>query len=119
MDGGLSFAQEHEVLDREEFRMTELLRGLHGKAVRQLGSSGGGNHFVEFGKMSLQAGNVLGVPEGNYVALPSHSGSRGLGAAIAKHYSRWHATSAACLARLSTLPGWGWIRKKDRNTGLV
>ena len=87
MDGGLSFAQEHEVLDREEFRMTELLRGLHGKAVRQLGSSGGGNHFVEFGKMSLQAGNVLGVPEGNYVALLSHSGSRGLGAAIAKHYS--------------------------------
>lgn len=87
MDGGLPFAQEHEVLDREEFRMTELLRGLHGKAVRQLGSSGGGNHFVEFGKMSLQAGNVLGVPEGNYVALLSHSGSRGLGAAIAKHYS--------------------------------
>ena len=37
--------------------------------------------------MSLQAGNVLGVPEGNYVALLSHSGSRGLGAAIAKHYS--------------------------------
>ena len=87
MDGGLPFAQEHEVLDREEFRMTELLRGLHGKAIRQLGSSGGGNHFVEFGKMSLQAGNVLGVPEGNYVALLSHSGSRGLGAAIAKHYS--------------------------------
>lgn len=53
MDGGLPFAQEHEVLDREEFRMTELLRGLHGKAVRQLGSSGGGNHFVEFGKDEL------------------------------------------------------------------
>ena len=33
MDGGLPFVQEHEVLDREEFRMTELLRGLHGKAV--------------------------------------------------------------------------------------
>jgi len=109
MDGGLSFAQEHEVLDREEFRMTELLRGLHGKAVRQLGSSGGGNHFVEFGKMSLQAGNVLGVPEGNYVALLSHSGSRGLGAAIAKHYSLLARDPLPpCLARLSTLPGWGW-----------
>ena len=87
MDGGLPFVQEHEVLDREEFRMTELLRGLHGKAVRQLGSSGGGNHFVEFGRISLQADNVLGVPEGSYAALLSHSGSRGLGAAIAKHYS--------------------------------
>lgn len=87
MDGGLCFAQEHEILEREEFRMTPLLRGLHGKAVRQLGSSGGGNHFVEFGEITLQADNVLNLPEGNYVALLSHSGSRGLGAALAKHYS--------------------------------
>lgn len=87
MEGGLPFAQEHEVLDREEFRLTDLLRGLHGKAVRQLGTSGGGNHFVEFGELALQEGNVLHLPEGNYVALLSHSGSRGLGASIAKHYS--------------------------------
>ena len=98
MDGGLPFVQEHEVLDREEFRMTELLRGLHGKAVRQLGSSGGGNHFVEFGRISLQADNVLGVPEGSYAALLSHSGSRGLGAAIAKHYSLL-ARDICCLPR--------------------
>ena len=39
MDGGLGFEQEHEVLDREEFRLTPLLRDLHGKAVRQLGIS--------------------------------------------------------------------------------
>ena len=87
MDGGLSFEQEHEVLDREEFRLTPLLRDLHGKAVRQLGSSGGGNHFVEFGEITLQEKNVLNLPEGSYLALLSHSGSRGLGAAIAKHYS--------------------------------
>lgn len=87
MDGGLNFVQEHEVLDREEFRLTPLLRDLQGKAVRQLGSSGGGNHFVEFGEIDLQERNVLNLPEGNYVVLLSHSGSRGLGAAIAKHYS--------------------------------
>ena len=87
MDGGLGFEQEHEVLDREEFRLTPLLRDLHGKAVRQLGSSGGGNHFVEFGEIALQENNVLNLPEGNYLALLSHSGSRGLGAAIAKYYS--------------------------------
>ena len=87
MDGGLGFEQEHEVLDREEFRLTPLLRDLHGKAVRQLGSSGGGNHFVEFGEITLQEKNVLNLPEGSYLALLSHSGSRGLGAAIAKHYS--------------------------------
>ena len=40
MDGGLEFIQEHEVLDREEFRLTPLLQKLHGKAVRQLGTSG-------------------------------------------------------------------------------
>lgn len=88
MEGGLTFAQEHEVTEREEFRLTPLLRDLHGKAIRQLGSSGGGNHFVEFGELFLQGENVLGLPEGNYMALLSHSGSRGLGAAIAMHYSR-------------------------------
>lgn len=30
---------------------------------------------------------MLNLPEGSYLALLSHSGSRGLGAAIAKHYS--------------------------------
>lgn len=87
MDGGLSFAQEHEVLDREEFQQTPLLRMLHGKAARQLGSSGGGNHFVEFGELDLTSDNVLNLPEGNYLALLSHSGSRGMGAAIARQYS--------------------------------
>lgn len=87
MEGGLPFAQEHEVLDRSEFQLTPLLKQLHGKAVRQLGSSGGGNHFVEFGEIELYANNALKLPEGNYVALLSHSGSRGLGAAVARHYS--------------------------------
>jgi len=87
MDGGLDAAQEHDVLDRSEFREISFLRHLHGKAVRQLGTSGSGNHFVEFGSLELCAGNVLGLPENNYLALLSHSGSRGLGAEIAQHYS--------------------------------
>lgn len=88
MDGGLLFDQEHEILDRNEFQMTSLLKTLHGKAVRQLGSSGGGNHFVEFGEIELYEANVLKLPAGKYLALLSHSGSRGMGAAIAKHYSK-------------------------------
>ena len=87
MDGCLDFSQEHEILDRSEFQLTPLLKMLHGKAVRQLGSSGGGNHFVEFGEIELIENNVLNLPAGNYVALLSHSGSRGMGAAIARHYS--------------------------------
>lgn len=88
MDGGLPFKQEHEVLERKEFQLTPLLKALHGKAVRQLGTSGGGNHFVEFGEMDLLENNVLNLPEGRYVALLSHSGSRGLGAEIARYYSQ-------------------------------
>lgn len=87
IDGCLGFPQEHEILDRNEFQFTPLLRQLHGKVVRQLGSSGGGNHFVEFGEIELIEGNVLNLQAGNYVALLSHSGSRGMGAAIARHYS--------------------------------
>lgn len=87
MNGGLTFKQEHEILDREEFDLTSLLKQLHGKAVRQLGTSGGGNHFVEFGEIELFENNVMNLPSGTYVALLSHSGSRGMGAAIARHYS--------------------------------
>ncbi len=87
MEGGIPFSQEHEVLDRREFQTDKILRALHGKAIRQLGSSGGGNHFVEFGELELLEENCLGLPGGKYLALLSHSGSRGLGNEIAKHYS--------------------------------
>lgn len=80
--------EEHEVLDRSEFRETDLLRQLHGKAAIQLGTSGGGNHFVEFGVVELTEGNELELPAGNYLGLLSHSGSRGLGATIANYYKQ-------------------------------
>ncbi len=88
MEGGLDTRQEHEVLDSPVFRELSFLRPLHGKAVRQLGTSGNGNHFVEFGVMELAENNALNLPARKYVALLSHSGSRGLGAAIAKHYTQ-------------------------------
>jgi len=88
MDGGLPFVQEHEILDRGEFQLTPFLKKLHGKVVRQLGTSGGGNHFVEFGEIELSENNILNLPTGTYLALLSHSGSRGLGAEIARHYSQ-------------------------------
>lgn len=86
-EGGLEFKQEHDVLDHPDFKRTELLRRLHGKAVRQLGSSGSGNHFVEFGIVALEEPNALQLPAGNYAAILSHSGSRSLGANIARHYT--------------------------------
>ncbi|SER44240.1 RtcB family protein [Pedobacter rhizosphaerae] len=88
MEGGLEIRQEHEVLESSLFNELSFLKPLRGKAVRQLGSSGGGNHFVEFGEIEMLPENSLGLPARKYVALLSHSGSRGLGSAIAKHYTQ-------------------------------
>jgi tRNA-splicing ligase RtcB (3'-phosphate/5'-hydroxy nucleic acid ligase) len=87
MEGGLELKQEHEVLDSPLFSETELLKSLQGKAARQLGSSGSGNHFVEFGIIELFPENRLELPPKKYLGLLSHSGSRGLGANIAQHYT--------------------------------
>ncbi len=79
----------HEILDRKEFGEIALLKGLQGRAARQLGSSGSGNHFVEFGIVELtEKDEVMGIEAGRYLGLLSHSGSRALGANIANHYTR-------------------------------
>ena len=79
----------HNVLDRKEFEMNNLLRGLQDKAFTQLGSSGGGNHFVEWGIIDFPKKDAaLGIEKGRYLALLTHSGSRGLGATLAGHYTR-------------------------------
>ena len=88
MEGSLDLKQEHPVMDDPAFSATEFLKRLQGKAERQLGTSGSGNHFVEFGTVELDEGNALGLPAKKYLALLSHSGSRGLGANIAQHYTR-------------------------------
>ena len=78
-----------EVLEREEFKTIKVVRDLKDRAWKQLGSSGGGNHFVEFGEVTLtDEQNELGLPAGTYLGILSHSGSRGLGANIARHYTK-------------------------------
>ncbi len=77
------------IFERPEFKEIPKLKSLRQKAVQQIGSSGGGNHFVEFGLVTLEKEpNALGVPAGTYLAVLSHSGSRGLGANIANHYTK-------------------------------
>jgi tRNA-splicing ligase RtcB len=81
--------REHAVIDRKEFKEIVFLQGLQHKALKQLGSSGSGNHFVEFGKVEItDTDNPMKLPVGNYLGLLSHSGSRGLGANIANHYTQ-------------------------------
>jgi len=86
-EGGLDSRPEHEVLENQAFHETALLRKLHGKAARQLGTSGSGNHFVELGVIEVDDHNNLGLNAGKYAAILSHSGSRSLGANIAQHYT--------------------------------
>ena len=88
---GKEFPQNswNEVIERKEFDEIGLLKGLQGKAAKQLGSSGSGNHFVEFGIVEVsEKDQVFGVEPGKYLGLLSHSGSRALGANIANHYTK-------------------------------
>jgi len=83
----IGYNQEHEFLDRDVFSETALLKKLKSKAAKQLGSSGSGNHFVEWGIVELKEDEKVGLPAGKYIGLLAHSGSRGFGASIAKFYS--------------------------------
>ena len=78
--------RQHEVMDAD-WRASRVTADLKDRAWAQLGTSGSGNHFVEFGALSVTDAAV-GLEPGEYVALLSHSGSRGSGAQIAQHFSK-------------------------------
>ncbi len=83
------YKSDHEILENPIFDEHSFIKNLKDKAWSQLGTSGGGNHFVEFGIMEFsEADAELNIPKGKYVALLTHSGSRGLGATIAGHYTK-------------------------------
>ena len=88
---GCEFKQrrEHDVMD-QDWSVSAVTQRLRDKAWAQLGTSGSGNHFVEFGAFTVDAEQVrpLGVEPGEYVALLSHSGSRGTGARVCEFYSK-------------------------------
>jgi tRNA-splicing ligase RtcB len=78
--------KDHPVLE-EDWGFCEITRRTRAKARKQLGTSGSGNHFVEFGTLTLDEPDV-GLDAGTYLALLSHSGSRGPGNAVASWYSK-------------------------------
>ncbi len=85
---GAHFEQprQHAVLDAD-WNISPVTKLRKGRAWSQLGTSGSGNHFVEFGIFTASQ-TINGLPPGEYVALLSHSGSRGTGAAVCEHYSK-------------------------------
>jgi tRNA-splicing ligase RtcB len=95
LEGGTRFGigstheklQDHAVMDKD-WNVTRITREKKNLAWSQLGTSGSGNHFVEFGVLDLpEQDDELGLDAGQYVAIMSHSGSRGAGAAVCHTYS--------------------------------
>lgn len=93
---GATFKQrrQHDVLDAD-WTVSKPTRSNKERAWAQLGTSGSGNHFVEFGVLTVneseseaEAAQALLLPPGDYVALLSHSGSRGTGAAVCDYFSK-------------------------------
>jgi tRNA-splicing ligase RtcB len=86
MGAAFTRPRQHDVLD-EDWSALEVTRRSLDKARSQLGTSGSGNHFVEFGELEIDQPQ-LGLQPGRYLALLSHSGSRGAGSAVAERYSK-------------------------------
>lgn len=78
--------KSHRVLDAD-WSISPVTENLKDLAWAQLGTSGSGNHFVEFGEVEVLE-ETAGVPPGSYVAVVSHSGSRGPGSRVADHFSK-------------------------------
>lgn len=89
--------RQHPVMDAN-WSVSPVTKQNKDKAWAQLGTSGSGNHFVEFGRFTLHE-ELEDLEAGDYVALLSHSGSRGTGAAVCDYYSK------LAFSRFPDLPG--------------
>lgn len=78
--------RSHPVLD-EDWSVSPITQANKDRGWSQLGTSGSGNHFVEFGTFTANE-PIAELEPGEYVALLSHSGSRGTGAQVCGHYSQ-------------------------------
>ena len=87
----------HAVLDAD-WDVSPVTHRFRDKAWAQLGTSGGGNHFAEFGVLTV-TDPALGLAAGAYTALLTHGGSRGTGSEICTYYSRFAASRHPDLAK--------------------
>ncbi|MBN2302273.1 MAG: RtcB family protein [Lentisphaerae bacterium] len=83
---GFQPRKQHKVMD-EDWSVSPVTSQFKDKAWHQLGSSGSGNHFCEFGILTVRSRD-LGLDTGLYMALLTHGGSRGTGAEVATYYSK-------------------------------
>lgn len=93
---------DHPLLDDDgRWALTPQTKALRARARRQIGTSGGGNHFAELvlGERLAVArpGEADGLPE-TFCGLLTHSGSRGVGYAVAEQYREVAARETARVA---------------------
>jgi tRNA-splicing ligase RtcB len=82
--------REHEIMEDPRWEEIKIAKQLKEKAARQLGSSGGGNHFFDalIGTVTKRTyWHSLDVGD-QFVAIMTHSGSRGTGHKIASYYQQ-------------------------------
>jgi len=92
--------KSHEVMD-EDWDVTPVTKRHKDKAWSQLGTSGSGNHFAEFGILTDLRNNE------KTVALMTHSGSRGTGSAVCDIYSA--IAKARLSSKFSDLGNLAWL----------
>jgi tRNA-splicing ligase RtcB len=111
-----SGARKHEVMDDYLWQHLPHLKTLHNTAIRQLGSSGGGNHFFDalIGEVVTPSYILVG-PDGRqlekgkfFVAIMTHSGSRGAGHKSATHYLKLAKKETEARAR-GIPKGYEWL----------
>ena len=102
--------RQHPVIDDSLWKEIPSLRPLHSLAWEQLGSSGGGNHFFDcvIGEVLAEA-EWMPLPVGaRFVAIMTHSGSRGTGNKLAHIYQKLAAEETRRIA--SGIPaGYEWL----------
>ncbi|NTW03218.1 MAG: RtcB family protein [Oscillochloris sp.] len=100
-----SYTVDHEVLDDPRWATTNQLRGLRQKATQQLGTSGSGNHFAELVVGERLQELLPGAPK-HFAGLLTHSGSRGVGYAVANYYMRVAAQETERIAKVPRYYEW-------------
>ena len=92
--------RDHPIFDHPAWDEIPYLQGLRNIARSHFGSSGTGNHFVDFGVLRKEQGRPC-------LALMTHSGSRGLGKHVAAHYHRLATLHHPKLPK--ELCHWAWL----------
>ena len=102
--------RQHPVMEDPLWEELPQLRALRATAGDQLGSSGGGNHFLDalVGEVLAEADWMPFKVGEKFVAIMTHSGSRGAGNQLARTYQKLAQQETSAIAR--GIPGgYEWL----------